>query len=82
MNTLSQVAWNHLVMTLAHLLGIHVYYYLPSLGNLPTGSSLHGNKWHMLNPCSIDNMITENNLNGMGIYLNHPSQHFEVVTSI
>ena len=57
------------MFALSHLLGICVYYY-------KEGS------WNRISPCTIDTMITESNLCEMGIYLNHPHAHFEVVTSV
>ena len=42
----------------------------------------HFGRWNKYDPCILDSMITDGNLCNMGIYVNHPTNHFEVVTSI
>ena len=59
------------MFALSHLLGICLYAF-----------DEHYSKWSRYSPCNIDNMITENNLCEMGIYLNHPRNHYEVATSV
>ena len=59
------------VFALSHLLGICLYTF-----------DERYSKWSRYSPCNIDNMITESNLCEMGIYLNHPRNHYEVATSV
>ena len=59
------------MFALTHLLGICLYVY-----------SEHFGRWNKYDPCILDSMITDGNLCNMGIYVNHPTNHFEVVTSI
>ena len=58
------------IMCISHLLSICVYYHIPT-------ASCEAGRWNRINPC-IDSMITESNLCEMGIYLNHPTNHFEL----
>ena len=59
------------VFALSHLFGICLYTF-----------DERYSKWSRYSPCNIDNMITESNLCEMGIYLNHPRNHYEVATSV
>ena len=59
------------MFALTHLLGVCLYVHIDETG-----------MWNKYSPCTIDSMITDGNLCEMGIYMNHPRDHFEVVTSV
>ena len=59
------------IYALSHLLRTCIYSYI-----------VHNRDWWCINPGILDATLTSNDISEMGIYINHPRDHFDVVQSV